>query len=142
MSNRKKNWKGRAPSASAQSDFERALLGNDEPEQKSFDPRRDHKTLQLCEQVRRALSLALAGECGDEVLRDVYVESVEPMGGVTQLLVRVAISAHVALPSWDVLARLNDRSPKLRTIVAQSICRKRTPSLSFIIVPAGEGGYE
>jgi ribosome-binding factor A len=137
VSNRKKHWKGRAHAASARAAFELALFGNDRRDEKPFDPRRDHKTRQLCEQVRRALSLALAGECGDEILRDVYVESVEPMGSASQLLVHVGIPANVALPSWDVLARLNNRSPKLRTVVAQSICRKRAPVLSFIVVPAG-----
>jgi hypothetical protein len=124
--------------------FEAALLGEQESGRKAFDPRRDRKTLQLCRQVQRALTLALGGECDDKVLRDVYVESVEPMGGASQLLVRVAVPIRTGFCAMDVLARLNDRSAKLRALVAQSICRKRAPGLSFIAVPAGmeapEGG--
>lgn len=79
--------------------------------------------------------LALAGECDDEVLRDAYVESVEPMGNGSQLLVRVTIPDTTGLRPSDVLARLNERSARLRAIVARSICRKRVPGLSFVAVP-------
>ena len=85
--------------------------------------------------MRRALILALAGECDDEVLRDVYVETVEPMGSGSQLLVRVTVPNTVGVPPWDVLGRLNGRAAKLRAIIARSICRKRVPGLSFLAVP-------
>ncbi len=133
VSDRKKHRNSRAHFASADEDFERALLGEDDENNRTFDPRQDRKTRQLCQQVRRALILALGGECADELLRDVYVESVEPMGGAAQLLVRVVVPRGAA--AWDVLARLNDRSARLRTIVAQSICRKRAPALAFVVVP-------
>lgn len=124
--------------------FERALRGDDAADRKSFDPHVDRKTLQLCRQVQRALMLALGGECADEVLRDVYVESVEPMGSASQLLVRIALSSAAGVPSLEVLSRLNDRSVRLRAIVAQSICRKRVPNLAFVTVASGtqspEGG--
>jgi hypothetical protein len=140
----KNKWNGRAPDATADLAFERALLGEDRSSRKSFDPREDRKTQQLCQQVRRALMLALAGECDDEVLRDVYVDSVEPLGSGSQLLVRVAVPVNLDLPLWDVLARLSGRAAKLRAVVARSICRKRVPSLSFVAVPqraeSGEGG--
>jgi ribosome-binding factor A len=131
----KKNWKGRAPDTTADEVFECALLGDDRSSRKSFNPREDRKTQQLCQQVRRALMLALAGECGDDVLRDVYVDSVEPMGSGSQLLVRVTVPATTDRPLWDVVARLNDRSAKLRAIVAHSIYRKRVPALAFVAVP-------
>jgi hypothetical protein len=51
--------------------------------------------------------------------------------------VRIAIPATVLLPPWDVTARLNDRSARLRAIIAQSICRKRAPALSFMAYPQG-----
>ena len=47
------------------------------------------KTLQLCKQVERTLSLVLTGECSDDVLRDLLVTSVEPIDGTSQLLVTV-----------------------------------------------------
>jgi hypothetical protein len=59
-------------------------------------------------------------------------------GGAGHLLVRVVVPG--GLPVVDVLARLNDRSGKLRAIVAASICRKRVPMLSFVAVPTMEGG--
>ena len=86
--------------------------------------------------------LALAGECDDEALRDVYVESVEPMGSGSQLLVRVTVPVIVSLRPSDVLARLNDRSARLRAIVARSICRKRVPGLSFVAVPQMREPFE
>jgi len=137
----KKSRRGRARRAPADALFERALLG-DRDQAKEFDPRRDRKTLQLCRQVQRALSLALAGECGDELLRDAFVEGVEPLGGPGQLLVRLAVPAGVA--PGDVSARLAAAAPRLRAVVAGEICRKRVPTLSFVVVPsatgAGEGG--
>jgi ribosome-binding factor A len=136
---RNKQWKGRAHNASSEEIFERALLGEEALDRKSFNPKVDHKTMQLCRQAQRALTLALAGECGDDVLRDLYVESVEPMGSAAQLLVRVVVSAHVELSIVEVLARLNTQSSRLRAIVAQSICRKKAPNLSFIIAPPMEG---
>jgi ribosome-binding factor A len=136
--------KGRASDASAEVVFERALLGDDASDRKTFDPREDRKTLQLCRQVQRALMLALSGECADDILREVYVESVEPMGGASQLLVRVMVPGELGESSFEVVARLEDRLPKLRALVARSICRKRVPNLMFVAIPAGmrlpEGG--
>ena len=37
----------------------------------------NRKALQLCRQVARTLTGVLAGECGDERLRDLLVESVQ-----------------------------------------------------------------
>jgi hypothetical protein len=135
VSHHRKKWKGRAPDATADVVFERALLGDQRSSGKEFNAREDRKTLQLCQQVRRALMLALAGECSDDVLREVYVDSVEPMGNGSQLLVRVSIPTTVGLRPWEVIGRLDDRSARLRAIIAQSICRKRVPGLSFVPVP-------
>ena len=135
MSYKKAKRRGRALDATADEMFSRALLGDDRSSSRSFDPREDRKTLQLCQQVKKTLILALAGECDDEVLRDVQVDSVEPMGSGSQLMVRVMVPAALAIPAWDVVARLNSRSATLRAIVARSICRKRVPGLSFMAVP-------
>lgn len=102
-----------------------------------FDPRSDRKTLQLCRQVYRALSVELGGD-GDEALREVSVEAVEPLGGAGQLLVRVVVP--VGVPPLEVMARLEARTPALRASVASAICRKRVPMLTFVAVPAAEGG--
>jgi hypothetical protein len=77
------------------------------------------------------------------MLRHVSVDSVQPgggAGGAGHLLVLVSVPGD--LPAMEVVARLNGRAGKLRAIVAGSICRKRTPMLSFVAVPAitGETG--
>jgi hypothetical protein len=142
VSHKKRQWKGRAADALADEMFERALLGDDHPARRSFDPREDRKTRQLCQQARRALMLALAGECDDDVLRDVYVEAVEPLDGGSQLLVRVILSAGTDVTRAEVATRLEIRSARLRAIVAGAICRKRAPGLSFIVVPPSNERFE
>ena len=131
----KNRGKGRAQGASPEEIFENALSG-DEVEDRSFSRHRDNrKALQLCRQAQRAILLALAGECRDDLLRDLYVDSVEPIGGGSQLLVRIVVPRHVSATLPEVLQRLTDHAPQLRAAVAQSICRKRAPNLSFAIVP-------
>jgi hypothetical protein len=102
--------------------------------------RRDQKAMQLCRQVERAVALALAGECHDEVLRELTVETVQPAGGTTQLVVQLRVPARVKLP--DVLERLDGRAARLRLAVASAISRKRVPTLTLICLPAApvEGG--
>lgn len=80
--------------------FERALKGEEDSSKRQFDPRGDRKTLQLCRQVQQALMLALAGECGDDLLRDVSVDSVDPAGGSGHLLVCVAVPAIFPWPKY------------------------------------------
>jgi hypothetical protein len=142
----KKPRRGGAHRAPADTLFERALLGSDSESDRKFDPGRDRKTLQLCRQVQRALSLALPGECGDELLRDAMVDGVEPLGGPGQLLVRVTVPPAAESAPGEVGARLAALAPRLRAAVAGEICRKRVPMLSFVVMPsvnpadAGEGG--
>lgn len=92
------------------------------------DPPVDRKTLQLCAQVRRALYLALpAGDVpGGETLR---IESVQPAPDAHRLQVVLSLPAshealapavHACLPRW---------AAALRTEVARSIHRKRTPTI-------------
>jgi len=98
----------------------------------------DRKTQQLCRQVQRALSLALAGECYDDVLRELYVEAVLPAPDASRLLVRVVIPAHVEVALADVLERLDRARGRLRQLVAEAITRKRAPELDFIPASPGE----
>ena len=133
----KRPRRGRASGASEDALFLGALLGeSSSSDQRKFNPSEDRKTLQLCRQVQRALSLALAGDCADDLLRDVYVDSVLPMGGPGQLLVRVLAPAEAGAPLADITARLAALTPRLRAIVAGEICRKRVPTLSFVVVPS------
>jgi len=104
--------------------------------------RRDHKTAQLCRQVFRAVSLALA-ECADDVLRELIVHDVEPAPDASRLLVRVGFSAAVATDVTgvaDVLGRLGQASGFLRREVATAITRKRAPELLFTFAAGGDGG--
>ncbi len=106
-------------------------------------PRRrhgDHKARQLCRQVQRALNLALAGECGDEVLADLFVEDVTPAPNCGHLLVHVIVPAGRSVQ--DVMSRLQRVAPRLREEVAMAITRKRAPELSFLPIAAGGGGNE
>jgi hypothetical protein len=133
----------RARGAAARSSFElfeQELTGRRPHKSRQ---RADHKTLQLCRQVERALSLALAGECDDDVVRELLVDGVEPAGSASQLLVRLRVPATIA--TTDAFARVEAHSTTLRCLVAQSICRKRVPTLMFICLPEARsegGGHE
>lgn len=98
--------------------------------------RGEQKTLQLCRQAQRAIALALAGECNDDVLRAAYVDAVVPAPDATQLLVRLIVPpTSPPVRADEVLARLQRVHGVLRRAVAESITRKRAPELSFILVP-------
>jgi len=88
--------------------------------------------------------MAMAGECDDDVLRELSVDSVEPLGSAAQLLVRVRVPASIGVSAAEVLGRLEAHSARLRHLIARAICRKRTPALDFVLLPAGypptEGG--
>jgi ribosome-binding factor A len=98
----------------------------------------NHKTLALCRQAQRALSLSLGGECGDDVLNSLYVEAVQPAPDATHLLVRVVVPARVGVPISEVLTRLERVRGLLRAAVAQAITRKRAPELSFLPIAEAE----
>jgi ribosome-binding factor A len=118
--------------------FARALTGS--TDQHAHQRKQNHKDQMLCRQVQRALNLALAGGCGDDVLRELYVVDVTPAPSATHLLVQVSIPASIAIV--DVLERLSRAMPRLRAEVARSITRKRAPELSFIPAPAAEAPQE
>lgn len=95
----------------------------------------DRKTLQLCQQVSQVLDSVLTGESHDEDLRNLCVVSVVPMPHAGRLL--------VAVESWDdldlaqlaaVQSKLQHATPWLRSEIAASISRRRTPELVFQIV--------
>jgi ribosome-binding factor A len=102
--------------------------------------RGQQKAMQLCRQAQRALSMALAGECDDDVLRSLYVDAVVPAPDATQLLVRLVIPSSARdVRADDVLARLDRVHGLLRRAVAEAITRKRAPDLAFVVVPEGAG---
>ena len=98
----------------------------------------DYKTAALCKQVRRAVSLALAGECADPALQSLIVEEVLPAPNAGRMLVRlIAPHAHGHETIVDLLQRLERVRGVLRAQIAESIARKRTPELTFDILPMG-----
>lgn len=93
--------------------------------------RRQGKRRQLCAQVQRALSEALAADFGDDILGEPWVTRVEPTSGSGRLPVWLLVPADLAVER--VLARIAEVSGVLRSEVAAAIARKRVPHLSFAI---------
>lgn len=71
--------------------------------------------MQVCRQAQRALSLALAGECHDDVLRSLYVTSVLPAPDASRLLVCVVLPRGSDTTLEDVLSRLARLNGLLRS---------------------------
>jgi ribosome-binding factor A len=92
----------------------------------------NRKALQLCREVMRTVSYALAWELGDDLLNSLVVEAVVPAPNSSRLLVTVYQwpSARAALPE-EVLARLHQYAGRLRTAVAADVHRRRVPELTF-----------
>ena len=98
----------------------------------------DAKIRRLCAQVRRTIDLTLAGDCDDEVLQNMSVESVEPAPG-NRLAVTLTVRAPGdALEKAEVLARLEAARPLLVSEIARSVERRSLPELSFWVVRAGD----
>jgi len=121
------------------SEFERAL---EETEHRKRDRGRriEQKTRQLCQQARRALNLALAGQLCSGALDSVFVVEVSAADGCGRLVVHVAVPAGSSLSG--ALQELRDRAPQLRAAVAGYISRKRAPELSFMVAPLESDAYE
>ncbi len=97
--------------------------------------RSNRKTMQLCRQVSHTLSYVLSGECDDDALRSLYVESVDPAPDSSRLLVTVALLDNDdTTPTEVILNKLAAVSGKLRSEVASSINRRKTPELVFNVV--------
>lgn len=115
--------------------------GSDDPvdPRKFFDRRTqgrgDRKARQLCRQVSQTLSYVLSGECDDDTLRSLYVESVDPAPDSSRLLVTVSnLDKDDDTPAIDILTKLAAVNGKLRSEVAASISRRKTPELIFNVV--------
>jgi ribosome-binding factor A len=94
----------------------------------------DRKQRQLCGQVARTLSSLFAGECGDDVLRDLLVESVVPAPSSARLLVTVALAPTAqAVPAETIAEHLERARGLLRSEVAAAVVRRRAPDLVFCI---------
>ena len=90
------------------------------------------KALQLCKQVERAASLALASECESDALVGAAVVSVEPAPDAGRLRIVVCLASGASPESMaEARAALAGCSLAVRAEVARSIHRKRVPEIVF-----------
>jgi ribosome-binding factor A len=90
----------------------------------------NRKALQLGSQIQDCLNMCLA-DCGDDLLRELLVESVIPAPDSRQMLVTVAVPKD--LEAARVLDHIARAGGKLRSEAAAAIHRKRVPRLRFQI---------
>ncbi|MCC7293640.1 MAG: ribosome-binding factor A [Phycisphaerales bacterium] len=100
--------------------------------QPSQAKKENRKTLQLCKQVARALTLSLADECMDPGFRAIQIAAVLPAPDSTHLAVCVQLDSedNSCVPS-EVIARLREAAGFFRSQIAAAIARKRVPELTF-----------
>jgi hypothetical protein len=105
----------------------------DRPDHGDGPPKvKNRKALQLCGQVAETLNLVLSGEGGDDVLRNLIVESVTPAPNAMRLLVTLVPGPGAPpVDPADVLARLHEAHGRLRSEVVAAIHRRRAPELTF-----------
>ena len=101
------------------------------------ESKRRQKTMQLCTQAYRCLSLAVAS-IDDDALLDASVESVEPAPDASRLLVTIQISRTARATAEEVRSALDRASGRLRAELARDITRKRAPELAFVVRAARE----
>ena len=93
----------------------------------------NRKAYQLCRQVAVTLDEVLA-DCGDSVLRNLYVVEVTPFPDASRLMVAVASvdgKTERELGPEVVLEHLQHASGHLRCEVAAAVTRKRAPVLVY-----------
>ncbi len=96
----------------------------------------DRKAAQLCAQIRRSLDYVIP-EVLSETKFDAMVLDVEPATNTSHLLVILqAIGQLDASEIRELDFEIAQRAGSIRTAVAQSIYRRKTPTLSFRIVPS------
>ena len=91
----------------------------------------NRKALQLCGQVAKTLSLVL-WECGDDVLRELAVEAVQPAPTAVRLI--VTLSAPDGVDPALALQHIERASGLLRSGVAAAINRRKAPEMMFRVV--------
>jgi ribosome-binding factor A len=100
----------------------------------------NRKARQLCGEVSRTLGSILAGECADEVLRDLLVVSVVPAPNSSRLL--VTVSRGTEPPPEDAVPRILEHLERarglLRTEMAAALHRRRVPDLTFRVLRSSE----
>ncbi|MES2706468.1 MAG: hypothetical protein V4726_07685 [Verrucomicrobiota bacterium] len=104
-------------------------------QQRAEHPPGEARARQYCKAVHRALEAGLATACGDERLKDLTIQSVEPMRTGSNLLVVVAVPVTDRDSMTSLEQTLQKAAGLLRSVIATEIQRKRTPHLTFRVVP-------
>jgi ribosome-binding factor A len=96
-------------------------------------PARQRKTEQLRAAIRHAIGVALECDVDDPLLESLHLHDVvaEPNGAFIALLATSSLQ-----PIDHVQARLRDAAPVFRNALANSLTRKRVPSVTFFVIPA------
>ena len=92
------------------------------------------KAHQLCRQVSETLQLVLTG--GDPILDGLVVVDVVPAPDARRLLVILGLNRNdvdSASQIESIMGQLQDHVPRLRSEIARSINRRKTPQLTFEI---------
>lgn len=91
--------------------------------------------MQLCAQVRRALEYGV-----DEVLEGgvlVSIQDVVPAPNTSHLLVFVQPLEKLSFDDClGIQSKLMAATSRLRTLISESIHRRKTPSISFQVLPS------
>lgn len=96
----------------------------------------DRKARQLCGEAARIFNLLLASEGTNQSLEGAWVAEVQPAPDASRLQVTVAVDRHVDPDA--ALQALQHMKGAMRTALAQTLQRKRTPELVFVVAPASE----
>jgi ribosome-binding factor A len=97
--------------------------------------RDEHSPFQYCKAAHRAIEAGLSSDCGDVRLKSLSVHCVEPLPGGTKLLVIIAAPLTDQAAMRELEQALQKASGLLRSVLAAEIRRKRTPHLTFRVVP-------
>ena len=96
--------------------------------------KREHKQLQLCKRVNRTMNLLFLDESLDPALRDLVVDRVELSSNGRQFVITVLVDPNITSDMKSrIIDALTNARGYIRTIVAQTIDRKRIPAISFRI---------
>ena len=99
-----------------------------------LDRHRARREGSLCREAERTISLALQS-ADSELLQQLIVIAVEPAPDASRLLVLTSCPPELAPPVVE--AALRHATPKLRSELARSLQRRKTPELSFAALPGG-----
>lgn len=92
---------------------------------------------QYCKAVHRALEAGLVSVCGDERIQSLTILAVEPQSRGSTLLVIIAAPDPDRQAMNALEQTLQKASGLLRSVIATEIQRRRTPHLTFRVVPTG-----